>query len=377
MTKIMIVAGEPSGDLHASYVADKMRELCPEVSLTGMGGDMMADAGVELIYHISDSAVMGFSEILGKIPAFYRKLFHLRSVAIEEKVDSLLLVDFAEFNVRLANYVHQNNIPTIYYIPPKAWAWRKYRARKIAENVDTIASIFPFEAKFYRAAGANVKFVGHPLTDLIDCSISSVKARREFDLGINNRVIGLMPGSRKQEVERLLPILIETAYQVRRIFPNSLFILPLAQGISRNIVPEIDFLKVVEQVQKLDNSVVYKCMKACDLVIAASGTATLELAIMSTPMIIIYKVSPLTWIMYRSLVNLSYCGLPNVIAQREVAPEILQSQLTVDRLTRATLSFLSNPELLSTQKEELKQVVALLGPKGTIEKTAKLVLECV
>lgn len=371
----MIIAGEPSGDLHASHVATRIKDFCPEVSLIGMGGNMMANAGVELVYHISDSAVMGFSEILFKIPAFYKKLFHLRSIAIEQRVDGVLLVDFAEFNVRLASYLHQNGIPTVYYIPPKAWAWRKYRARKIARNVDLVASIFPFEAEFYRTAGANVEFVGHPLVSLINSSISKVDARREFDLELSNRVIGLMPGSRRKEVERLLPILIQTACQVRKIFHNFQFILPLAQGIPRNMIPEIDFLKVVEQKNKSDNTVVYKCMKACDLVIAASGTATLELACMLTPMIIIYKVSLLTWIMYRSLVNLSYCGLPNVIAQREVAPEILQNRLTAQRLTRVTLGFLNNPDKLSRQKEKLRQVVAKLGPQGAVEKTARLVLE--
>lgn len=385
----MIVAGEPSGDLHASHVASKIKDLCPNVSLIGMGGNMMSDAGVELVYHIADSAVMGFSEILWNIPAFYKKLSHLCSIAIERKVDSLLLVDFAEFNVRLANYAHKHGIPTIYYIPPKVWAWRKYRSRKIARSTTVIASIFPFEAEFYRAAGANVEFVGHPLIDLIDRSIHKTEARKhlfqsqdlhcdrnlELDLGSNNPVIGLMPGSRKNEVERLLPILLETADRVHKAFRDAQFILPLAQGIPRKIIPKIDFIKVVEQEDKLDNSIVYRCMKACDFVIAASGTATLELAYTLTPMIIVYKVSLFTWIMYRSLVKVSYCGLPNLIARREISPEILQNRLTADRLTRVTLGFLNNPKILSTQRENLRKVVTQLGSQGAVEKTAKLVLK--
>jgi len=375
MTQIMIVAGEPSGDLHASHVAAKIKELNPEVSLIGMGGDMMADAGVELIYHIADSAVMGFSEILGNIPAFYKKLSRLCSIAVERGINSLLLVDFAEFNMRLARYVHKHDIPIIYYIPPKAWAWRKTRARKISQNVTLIASIFPFEAEFYLKAGANVKFVGHPLVDLIDNSNSKIDARKNFDLGLDNKVIGLMPGSRKKEVERLLPILLETATQVRKMFPGCQFILPLAQGIPREMIPEINFLKIAEQENRFDNSIVYKCMKASDFVIAASGTATLELACIGTPMIVIYKVSLLSWMMYRTLANVSYCGLPNIIAQREICPEVLQNELTVERLKTLTVKFFKNPQILSKQKQELKKVTNKLGSKGAVKKTAKLVLE--
>ncbi|CAI8024494.1 Lipid-A-disaccharide synthase [Geodia barretti] len=246
----MIIAGEPSGDLQASRVAAELKEIAPDLALFGMGGDLMAEAGVELIYHIRDSAVMGIGEVFTAIPAFLKKREHLKHLIRTKRPDAVVLVDFGDFNMPLARFAHGLGIPVIYYIPPKAWAWRPNRAKKIAKTTTAVASIFPFAADFYREAGANVEFVGHPLLDFARTDLSGAEARRVLGLGADRPVLGLMPGSRRREVERLLPVMLEVTDQIHQAVPDCQFVLPLAPGIDsgrcqrcrwsgREIVPEL------------------------------------------------------------------------------------------------------------------------------------------
>ena len=313
MPAIMIVAGEPSGDLHASRVATQLKRLCPDIELFGMGGDRMETAGVSLVYHIRDSAVMGVGEALSAIPAFLKKRSRLKRLIRKKRPDAALLIDFAEFNMGLAACAHGRQIPVVYYIPPKAWAWRGYRAKKVAARTSAVASIFPFEAEFYQKAGANAQFVGHPLLDVAKSELSVNEAREKLGLATNAPVLGLLPGSRRREVEALYPVMLEAAEGVRQILPDCQLILPLAPGIPPETLPEAPTVKIVKDAT-------YNAMRASDLIVAASGTATLEAACLLTPMIVLYKLSRISWWTAQKFVKLDTSALPNIIAGRRIVP---------------------------------------------------------
>ena len=363
----MIVAGEPSGDLQASRVAAALQELAPDVALLGMGGDLMEAAGVELIYHIRDSAVMVIGEVFTAIPAFLKKRKHLKELIRAKRPGAVVLVDFGDFNMALARFAHRLGIPVIYYIPPKAWAWRPNRAKKIAKTTTAVASIFPFAADFYREAGANAEFVGHPLLDLARIDLGCAEARGAIGLNEDQPVLGLMPGSRRREVERLLPVMLAVTDQVHQAVPDCQFVLPLAPGINSTTLPEMPLVKVVE-------GSVYEAIHASDLMLIASGTATLEAACLGTPMIVVYKMSRLSWHILRRLVKLELSGLPNVIAGREIVPELLQDRVTAERISPIALELLQNPQKREAQQETLRWVYKQLGEPGAAKRTAQLIL---
>ena len=370
MPTVMIVAGEPSGDLHAARVAEKLKALSPQISLFGMGGDLMGAAGVELIYHIRDSAVMAITEVIPAIPAFLKKRSHLKQLIHDRRPDVVVLVDFGDFNINLARYAYRQGVRVVYYIPPKAWAWRGGRARKIAKTTTVVASIFPFEAEFYRQAGANVEFVGHPLLDFAKTDLTQTQARRALGLTECSPVMAIMPGSRRREVTQLLPVMFEVAQNIRRELADCQFILPLAPGIDRASLPEMPFVHIV-------SGRVYDAMRAADMLLVASGTATLEATCLGAPMIVVYKMSPVSWHVLRRLVKLRLSGLPNVIAGREVVPEFLQNNVTPERITPVALELLRNATKRDTQRETLRNIYAQLGEPGAVERVARLILAAV
>ena len=382
MPKVMIVAGEPSGDLHASHVARQLKALCPDMTLFGMGGDQMAAASVKLDLHIRDSAVMGFADVVRVLPMFLRKQAYLKQRIREEHPDVLLLVDFAEFNMPLARFAQKHRVSVVYYIPPKAWAWRAGRAKELAKWADVVAAIFPFEAEFYRDAGANAEFVGHPLVDFARTSLSPQEAREHLDLceaesAQNVPVIGLMPGSRRSEIRHILPVMLKAAANIAQVYPDAQWILPLAPGISRDLIAKcqhellntrIPSLKIVEHQT-------YPAMRASTLLLVTSGTATLEAACIGTPMIILFRTASVNWHIVKALTPLERSGLPNLIAGRDIVPELLQTELTPTALTALALEFLKHPQKREEQREALQAVYAQLGTTGAAERTAELVLD--
>lgn len=379
----MIVAGEPSGDLHASHVARRLKALCPDITLFGMGGDRMAAASVTLDLHIRDSAVMGFADVITVLPMFLRKQAYLKRRIREERPDVLLLVDFAEFNMPLAKFARGCGVSVVYYIPPKAWAWRAGRAKKLAESADVVAAIFPFEAEFYRDAGANAEFVGHPLVDFAQTSLTVCEARERLNLcGADNRdapVIGLMPGSRRSEIRHILPVMLKAAANIGAVYPNAQWILPLAPGISRESIAEYGRGWVTQPLQTPTLQIVenqtYTAMRASTLLLVTSGTATLEATCIGAPMIILFRTASVNWHIIKMLTPLNRSGLPNLIAGRDIVPELLQTALTPDALTALALDFLRHPEKREEQRKSLQAVYAQLGAAGAAERTAELVLD--
>ena len=390
--KIMIVAGEPSGDLHASHVARRLTALRPDITLFGMGGDQMEEASVTLDFHIRDSAVMGFADVITALPMFLRKQAHLKRRIRERRPDVLLLVDFAEFNMPLAKFARKHGVPVVYYIPPKAWAWRAKRAQKLAKWANLVAAIFPFEAEFYRNAGANAEFVGHPLVDFAQTSLTTQASRQHLNLkgsGLetsltddeNTPVIGLMPGSRRSEIQHIFPVMLRAAANIAQVYPNAEWILPLAPGISQELIVKYQQEQNQSGIQiphiKIVEDVTYPAMRASTLLLVTSGTATLEAACIGTPMIIVFRTASLNWHIVRSLTPLERSGLPNLIAGRDIVPELLQAELTPSALTHLSLDFLQNPQKRETQREALQKVHAQLGTAGAAERTADLVFSMI
>ena len=390
--KIMIVAGEPSGDLHASHVARRLTALRPDITLFGMGGDQMEEASVTLDFHIRDSAVMGFADVITALPMFLRKQAHLKRRIRERRPDVLLLVDFAEFNMPLAKFARKHGVPVVYYIPPKAWAWRAKRAQKLAKWANLVAAIFPFEAEFYRDAGANAEFVGHPLVDFAQTSLTTQASRQHLNLkgsGLetpltddeNTPVIGLMPGSRRSEIQHIFPVMLRAAANIAQVYPNAEWILPLAPGISQELIVKYQQEQNQSGIQiphiKIVEDVTYPAMRASTLLLVTSGTATLEAACIGTPMIIVFRTASLNWHIVRSLTPLERSGLPNLIAGRDIVPELLQTELTPSALTNLSLDFLQNPQKRETQREALQKVHAQLGTAGAAERTADLVFSMI
>ena len=376
MPSIMIVAGEPSGDLHASQVVHQLKARCPNITLFGMGGDRMEKASVKLDFHIRDSAVMGFADVITVLPMFLRKQAYLKRRIREERPDALLLVDFAEFNMPLAKFAQRQGVPVVYYIPPKAWAWRAGRARKLAKWANVVAAIFPFEAEFYRNAGANTEFVGHPLVDFAQTSLGTQAAREHLDLcETESPVIGLMPGSRRSEIQHIFPIMLEAAANIAKVYPDAQWILPLAPGIPRELIAKYQQeLKAELPPIKIVEDATYPAMRASTLLLVTSGTATLEAACIGTPMIILFRTTSLNWHIVKALTPLERSGLPNLIAGRDIVPELLQTELTPTALTELSLDFLQDPQKRESQREALQAVYAQLGTTGAAERTAELVL---
>ena len=375
MPHVMIVAGEPSAELHASYVAKHLKKLCPNITLFGMGGDLMAKAGVTLALHIGDSATMGFANVIGALPMFLRKQMYLKRCIRQQRPDALLLVDFAEFNMPLAKFAWKHRVPVVYYIPPKAWAWRAGRAKKLAKWANVIAAIFPFEAAFYRNAGANAEFVGHPLVDFARTALSPEAAREELGIGSDALVIGLMPGSRRSEIRYILPPLLRGVANIARIYPKAQWLLPLAPGISRDFlaacrrgIPDVPLIHIIE-------NATYTAMRAANLMLVTSGTATLEAACIGTPMLILFRTSALNWHIIKTLSPLERSGLPNLIAGRDIVPELLQTELTPETLTTHVLELLQHPEKREAQRDALRAVYAQLGSTGAAERTAQLIIK--
>ena len=278
-----------------------------------------------------------------------------------------MLVDFAEFNIGLAACAQSLKIPVVYYIPPKAWAWRAYRAKKIAKRTSAVASIFPFETEFYQRAGANARFVGHPLVDYASSELSVGEAREKLGLVTNAPVLGLMPGSRRREVDALYPVMLDAAEGVRRTLPDCQMILPLAPGIPPESLPEAPAVNIVKDAT-------YDAMRASDLILVASGTATLEAACLLTPMIVLYKLTRLSWWTAKRFVKLDSSALPNIVAGRRIVPEFLQDDVQVERITSMALDLLQDSEKREEQRKALCSVRQQLGDSGAAERTARLVL---
>ncbi|MBP2649994.1 MAG: Lipid-A-disaccharide synthase [Firmicutes bacterium] len=373
MLKVMISVGEASGDLHGASVAEALKKLEPSAKLFGMGGSTMRTAGVEINFDIADLGVIGFVEVIRNLPRLFKLRDQLAELMVRERPDVLVIIDYPDFNIRLAKIAKKLGIPVVSYIPPTAWAWRRGRAKEVAKTVERVASIFPFEAEVYQEAGANVTFVGNPSLDIVKSTMTKEEAYQYFDADPAKRIILLMPGSRNQEIINLLPVMLEAAEKVCQKAPDCQFYIPVASTISREILQNI--------VSEFNISVKFTTDKNYDLMnistasIVASGTATLETALMALPTVIIYKLATITYWLGRLLVKVPYFGLPNIIAGRKVVPELLQNEANSENIANEVLKMLNDSIVRQQIVSDLIEVKTKLGQYGAIERVAKVILE--
>ncbi len=366
--RIFIVSGEESGDMHGASLLRELTRLLPGLEIGGMGGYRMREAGLRGL-DSKEVSVVGIVEVLEKSPKIMATLGALKRTLRSESFDAAVFIDFPDFNLRLAKVARGLGIPVIYYISPQVWAWRKGRVKKIARLVDKMLVVLPFEEQIYRDAGVDVEYVGHPLSDEVKCSLTADEAREELGLSEDGAIVALLPGSRSAEVGRHLPVMLEAARIIRRrLGEETGFVIPAARSVPSEVFRE-GLKDSGVNVTVLDGNM-YEALRASDAAVVASGTATLETAIIGTPMVIIYKMSGLSYGIGRALVDVEFIGLPNIIAGKKVAVELIQSEATAGSISGEILGILQESGKRSEIIKELGKIRALLG-HGAVKKAAR------
>jgi len=367
--RVMIVVGEASGDLHGAHLVKALYRRDPTLEIFGVAGDGLKREGIKVIFDVDRLTGMGFVELAGNLKTIWQAYRLLRKALREERPNLLILVDFPEFNLRLARLAKKSGIPVLYYISPQVWAWRKRRTQKIARWVDRMAVVFPFEVPLYQNEGVAVSFVGHPLLDLAHSSEPRERTLTQYGLDPSRQTIAILPGSRRREVAYHLPPMLEAADRLERQLKMQ-FILVRATTVERGILDGI-LEKAAVKVPIAEGNT-YNVLHACDLVWAASGTATLETALMLRPMVIVYRLSWLTYALARLLVRVSHIGMVNIIAGESVVPELIQSDVTADKIVAESRAILQDPELRKRIVRKLSQVREKLGSPGASERVAEI-----
>ena len=370
--RILIIAGEASGDLHGSGVVKALLQLSPGVQVYGVGGVNMRQAGAELIIDSSRLAVVGITEVLGKIGNLVRAYWQLKQFIQTHPLALLILIDFPDFNLLLARVAKGMGVPVLYYISPQVWAWRPGRVKKIAERVDKMAVILPFEVPIFRKVGLDVEFVGHPLLDLLGLHQQKM-APPDMEEWKGDPLVALLPGSRTKEVKSLLPGMMRAVEGIRKIKPGAGFILALAPGLDIEEVKR--FLKSSTATVTIVQGQTYRAIQAADLALVASGTATLETAILAKPMVILYRVSSLSYWIGRALVKINWIGLVNIVAGKRVVPELLQDEAQGERIAAEALKILDDESYRQEILRGLAEVRAKLGKPGAAGRVAEMALD--
>ena len=372
MTRILISAGEASGDIHAASVTAAIKKIDSSAEVFGMGGDALRNAGGEVLFDIKDHGVMGFVEVLKKLPDLFKLRDDFEKVMDERKPDCLITVDYPGFNMKLAKLAHDKGIPVVSYIAPSAWAWHRSRAKKVAKIVDKVACIFPFEYDVYKEAGAPVEFVGHPLVDIVKPKMSQAEAMAFAGKEEGKKLILLMPGSRLMEIEKMLPTLLEAAKLIKKQLPEVSFVMPRAGTIPISLLEEK--IKASGLEVKITEGNNYDLFSVADLALATSGTVTLEAALCGLGSVIVYKTNPVTYFIAKLVVNIPHIGLPNIVAAKSVLPELIQNDFTPAKVAQEALALLE-PERNAKMKEDLVYVKERLGKPGAVSRVAELVLK--
>lgn len=371
--KLMIVAGEPSGDAHSAALVNSLRAINPEISFFGATGPLMRAAGVETVVNSDDLAIMGIVEVGRVLPKFIGAFRKLRTAAVERSPDAVVLVDWPEFNLRLASALRRRGLKVVYYISPQLWAWRPRRVNNIKRDVDLLLSILPFEAEWYQAHGVDhVEFVGHPLSGEVTAQFGREEFCRRNDLDPSRPIVSFLPGSRRKELERILPPMLMAIEKLHRARPEVQPVIVVAPSrtaaetrgvISRHTRQQF---KLIEQQTR-------EALAASDAAAIASGTATLEAALLETPMVVVYKESPINWHTLGRLITTPHFGLVNLVAGKEIAKELMQDDLNGENVVQELLRLLE-PEANTAARANLREVARKLGDPGASQRAAELIL---
>lgn len=371
MAKILISAGEASGDIHAAAVTAALKKIDSAIEVFGMGGDALRAAGGEVLFDIKDHGVMGFVEVIKKLPDLFKLRSDFARVMDERKPDCLVVVDYPGFNMKLAKVAHDKGIPVVSYIAPSAWAWNKGRAKNVAKIVDKVACIFPFEYDVYEEAGAPVEFVGHPLLDIVHPSMERAEAEAWAGKEAGHPLVLLMPGSRLMEIEKMLPTLLEGAKLLKKQLPEVQFAMPRAGTIPLELLQSK--IKASGLEIKITEGHNYDLFSVADLALATSGTVTLEAALCGLPSVIVYRTSALNAFIARRVINIPNIGLPNIVAGRQILPELLQEDFTPANVANTAVELLA-PERRPQLEANLAYMKARLGEPGAVNRVAQLIL---
>ncbi len=369
--KMMIIAGEASGDLHGSGLVRELKFRDPDLDIFGIGGDRMKKEGMQLLRHINEMSVLGFLDVIKQF-RFFRTVYHELVKKMEQENPAVLvLIDYPGMNLKLAKAAHKRNIKVLYYIAPQVWAWGAGRIKKMDKYVNRMAVIIPFEERMFRDAGIDATFVGHPLLEVIRPRLGRKEFFDQFNLNQNSKTIGLLPGSRSHEVNRLLPEMIKAVKRLKKEHRDIQVVIGKSTSVSQDIYQQIvgndNDIQIIE-------TFTYDIMKHCDLLIVASGTATLESALFETPLIIVYKVDSFSYFIGRMLVKIEHIGLVNVIAEQKIVPEFIQGNFEAKKLLPEMKALLYNEKERQSVKQNLIQIKERLGEKGASAKTADMIM---
>ncbi|MEW6171053.1 MAG: lipid-A-disaccharide synthase [Candidatus Omnitrophota bacterium] len=370
--EIMLVCGEPSGDLHASNLACALKELRPDIKISGVGGNFCSKAGVEIIHDIKDLSVLGLFDVLKKLPKFFAlKKLILRKIK-EKNPACLILVDFSGFNLRLAKALN-NSLPIFYYISPQVWASRPGRIQTIKKYIKKILVVFKFEEELYRKNNVDVEFVGHPLLDIVKPTLNKEEFCRQFNLDTGKLIISLLPGSRKSEIKNILPVMLKSICLIKKQIPQAQFIISKVPSLEKNLFDNL--VKNIGFEVKIIEALPYDCLNVADFVLVCSGTATLETAILEKPALIIYKMSLLNYLLYRPQIKIPYIGLANIVAGKLIYPEFIQFKTNPKTIAKSALEIINSPKKTAEIKKDLNQIKYSLGEPNASIRAAKIILE--
>lgn len=372
ITKIFIVSGEPSGDLLAGNLAGAIKTVDPDIKISAVGGKYLAKAGCEIFYDIGELSVMGFFDVLKKLPKFFK----LKKIILEkidaDKPDAIIFVDFSGFNLRLAKSINKR-IPAIYYVSPQLWASREGRINNIKKFISKMFVLFKFEEEFYKQRQIQAVCAGHPLMDLVKPSLQRQEFLENFRITPDKKIIALLPGSRKQEVRLILPLMLKAARLINKTTPRTQFIIAKAPNLDTRIYQ--DECKNFDLDLKIIDGRTYDCLNMAEASLVCSGSATLEAAIIQKPFVIVYKTNILNYLLYRPQVKIPYIGMVNIVAGKKIVPEFIQFDANPKRIAEAILKFLREPEYANRLTQDLTAVKNSMGEPGASARAAKLILD--
>ena len=373
--RIVIIAGEESGDAHAASFAKKLLEINPNLILSGIGGKHMEDAGVHLISDLARYGVTGLSEVIRHFLVIRQAFNDIKKHLSENKPDLLVLVDYPGFNLRLAKFAKQQlGIPVLYYISPQIWAWKANRIHTIRNNVDHMAVILPFEKTLYNKADVPVSFVGHPLVKTVQSNSEASELRQQFNLPCNKRLIAMLPGSRVHEIERLMPVLSETMQRLLQKMDDLHFVIPVARTIEPTLIQSY-LAQLNPKSYTLIKGHSIETVACSDCVVVASGTASLECALLKKPMCIIYKGSLLSYIAAMKLIKVKYLGLCNLLQNEMIAPELLQYDCNATELTHTLTALLNDEEVKQRMVKRLGRLCDSLSSQAADCSIEQLIIQ--
>lgn len=371
--KILFSAGESSGDQHAANMFLELKKQQPDIKGLGMGSTKMAQAGIDIRYDSANIGVIGVVEVIKHYAEIRRALKLMQQLVASERPDLLVCVDYKEFNFKLARYAKQQGIKVLFYVSPQVWAWRPGRVKSYGKVIDMMAVIFPFETAYYDAENVPVRYVGHPSVDKVHSQRSKDEDLALFGLDKSKPIVGLLPGSRANEIKRMLSVMLTAAEKVQADLPGCQFILPQADSISDALLE--DYTRRSPLKITVIKNQPYDVIQCCDAVMTTSGTATLEIALLTVPMVITYKLSTLTYWLGRWLVNTPFIGLPNIVSGKRIIKELIQHEATAENLSTEILRILNDKTYAEQMRENLSQVKQQLGQGGGSKNMAQLALE--